>query len=88
MAQATFSCTFGAIHLVINRPKPKAADSRPYAGWAAVAEKYHAGEISRDEYDKWRYYYPQYEDTQITAQVPSQPLSDAMVKTFKNIITE
>ncbi len=34
------------------------------------------------------YYYPQYDDTQITAKVPSQQLSDAMVKTFKNAIKE
>ena len=51
--------------------------------WAAIAKKYHAGEISRDEYDKWRYYYPQYDDTQITTKVPSQELSDAMVKALK-----
>ena len=51
--------------------------------WAAIAKKYHAGEISRDEYDKWRYYYPQYDDTQITAKVPSQELNDAMVKALK-----
>ena len=51
--------------------------------WAPVAEKYRAGEVSRDEYDKWRYYYPQYDDTQITAKVPSQELSDAMVKALK-----
>ena len=51
--------------------------------WAAAAEKYRAGEISRDEYDKWRYYYPQYDDTQIKAKVPSQEFSDAMVKAFK-----
>lgn len=56
--------------------------------WAAAAEKYRAGEISRDEYDKWRYYYPQYDDTQITAKVPSQELSDAMVKAFKGKIKE
>ena len=48
-----------------------------------IAEKYHDGEISRDEYDKWRYYYPEHDDTQITAKVPSQELSDAMVKAFK-----
>lgn len=54
--------------------------------WAPVAEKYRAGEISRDEYDKWRYYYPQYDDTQITAKVPSQELSDAMVKALKSKI--
>lgn len=51
--------------------------------WAAIAKKYHAGEISRDEYDKWRYYYPQYDDTQITAKVPSQELNDAMVKALQ-----
>ena len=56
--------------------------------WAAVAEKYHAGEISRDEYDKWRYFYPQYDDTQITAKVPSQELSDAMVKELKGKIKD
>ena len=52
--------------------------------WAAIAKKYHAGEISRDEYDKWRYYYPQYDDTQITTKVPSQELNDAMVKALKS----
>ena len=56
--------------------------------WAAIAKKYHAGEISRDEYDKWRYYYPQYDDTQITAKVPSQKLSDAIVKAFRSTLKE
>ena len=56
--------------------------------WAAIAKKYHAGEISRDEYDKWRYYYPQYDDTQITTKVPSQELSDAMVKALKGKINK
>ena len=56
--------------------------------WAAIAKKYHAGEISRDEYDKWRYYYPQYDDTQITAKVPSQELNDAMVKALKGKINK
>ena len=52
--------------------------------WAAAAEKYRAGEISRDEYDRWRYNYPQYDDTQIWGRVPSRELSDAMVNAFKN----
>ena len=63
--------------------KDAARISELVCAWAAIAEKYHAGEISRDEYDKWRYYYPQYDDTQITAKVPSPELSDAMVKTLK-----
>ncbi len=52
--------------------------------WAAVAEKYRAGELTRDEYDRWRYNYPQYDDTQIWGRVPSRELSDAMVNAFKN----
>ena len=57
--------------------------SEQVSAWAAIAEMYRAGEINKDEYDKWRYYYPQYDDTQITAKVPSQELSDAMVKALK-----
>ena len=66
--------------------KDAARISELVCAWAAIAEKYHAGEISRDEYDKWRYYYPQYDDTQITTKVPSQELSDAMVKALKSKI--
>ena len=64
--------------------KDAARISELVCAWATVAEKYRAGEISRDEYDKWRYYYPQYDDTQITAKVPSQELNDAMVKALKS----
>ena len=56
--------------------------------WATVAEKYRVGEINRDDYDKWRYYYPQYDDTQITARVPSQELSDAMINALKGTIKD
>lgn len=68
--------------------KDAARISELVCAWAAIAEKYHAGEISRDEYDKWRYYYPQYDDTQITAKVPSQKLSDAIVKAFRSTLKE
>ena len=64
--------------------KDAARISELVCAWAVAAEKYRAGETSRDEYDKWRYYYPQYDDTQITAKVPPQELSDAMVKAFKS----
>ena len=66
--------------------KDAARISELVCAWAGIAEKYRAGEISRDEYDRWRYYYPQYDDTQITAKVPSQELSDALVKAFKSRI--
>ena len=64
--------------------KDAARISELVCAWAAVAEKYCAGEISRDEYDKWRYYYPQYDDTQITARVPSQELSDAITNELRD----
>ena len=52
--------------------------------WAEQAEKYHNGEISREDYDKWRYNYPKYDETSGYVKVPSQGLSDEMIETFKN----
>lgn len=57
--------------------------SEMVCAWAPVAEKYRAGEISKDDYDKWRYNYPKYDDTQIWAKMPSQELNDAIVEAFK-----
>ena len=68
--------------------KDAARISELVCAWAVAAEKYRAGETSRDEYDKWRYHYPQYDDTQITAKVPSQELSDALVKALNGLIKE
>ena len=64
--------------------KDAARISEMVCAWASAAEKYRAGEISKDDYDKWRYNYPQYDDTLIWAKVPSQELSDAIVKAFKD----
>ncbi len=50
--------------------------------WAHMAEKYRAGEISKDDYDVWRYNYPKYDTTQTWANVPSQVLSDAFTDAF------
>ena len=52
--------------------------------WAEQSEKYHNGDISRDEYDKWRYNYPKYDETSGFVKVPSQNFSDAMVESFKD----
>ena len=43
-----------------------------------------SGEISKDDYDNWRYHYPEFDTTQIWAKVPSQELSDALVKMLKS----
>ena len=52
--------------------------------WAEQSEKYHNGDINRDEYDKWRYNYPKYDETSGFVKVPSQKFSDAMVESFKD----
>ena len=48
--------------------------------WKEQADKLSSGEISKDEYDSWRYHYPEFDTTQIWSKVPSQELSDALVK--------
>lgn len=52
--------------------------------WAEQAEKYRNGDISREDYDKWRYNYPQYDETSRYVKVPSQELSDEMIEAFKD----
>ncbi len=47
-------------------------------------EKYYNGDINRDEYDKWRYNYPKYDETSGFVKVPSQNFSDAMLEAFKD----
>ena len=56
--------------------------------WAKEAEKLKSGEITQEEYDRWRYYYPKYDTSQIWAKVPSQEFSDHMVRAFKNRLKE
>lgn len=56
--------------------------------WAEQAEKYHSGDISREDYDKWRYNYPKYDETSGYVKIPSQTLSDAMVDVFKDRVNE
>ena len=52
--------------------------------WAEQAEKYRKGDISREDYDKWRYNYPMYDEASGFVKVPSQNFSDAMVESFKD----
>ena len=64
--------------------KDAAELSKMLNAWAEQAEKYHNGDISREDYDKWRYNYPKYDETSGFVKVPSQQLSDAMVEAFKD----
>ena len=47
--------------------------------WLDIAKQFKDGSISKEEYDKWRYSYPEFDTTQIWSKVPSKHLSDALV---------
>ena len=56
----------------------------PHTSGLEQADKLSAGEISKDDYDRWRYYYPKYDTTQLWAKVPSQELSNTLVEVFQD----
>ena len=71
------------------RVDPRKAElSEMLTAWAEQTEKYRNGEINREDYDKWRYNYPKYDEPSGYVKVPSQQLSDAMVETFINKIPQ
>lgn len=43
--------------------KDAAELSEMLTAWAEQAEKYRNGKINREDYDKWRYNYPKYDET-------------------------
>lgn len=51
-----------------------------FTAWRQEAAKLRSGEITKEEYDKWRYRYPEFDTTQRWAKVPSQELSDFLIK--------
>lgn len=55
-----------------------------FIAWQKEAEKYRAGEIRKEEYDKWRYNYPEYDTTGTWVKVPPKELSDALADAFKD----
>jgi len=82
----TISETDGEVCLKISKDKGKAAEEllQMLTAWQEQAAKLTTKEISREEYDQWRYNYPKFDTTQQWANVPSKELSDALVKTFKD----
>ena len=72
------------ISLTLDSAKPTANQSvfGMLSAWAEQAEKYRLGEITKDQYDDWRYNYPKYDDSFV--KVPSRESSDAMVEAFKD----
>lgn len=75
----------GEVHLRIDvrQGKDAAELSRSLTAWREQAAKLEAGEITREEYDRWRYRYPEYDTTRIWAKVIPQGLSDMLTEELK-----
>ena len=54
-----------------------------FNAWQEQAAKLSAGEISREEYDRWRYHYPKFDTTGHWAKIPSKEQSDTLTRAFK-----
>lgn len=55
-----------------------------YGLTVSEADKLFSEEISKEEYDNWRYHYTEFDTTQRWAKVPSKELSDALVEMFQD----
>ena len=51
--------------------------------WRQAAAMLKAGEISQEDYDRWRYRYPEFDASQRTTKAISQELSDDLLEQLK-----
>ena len=76
----------GEIHLRVDvfQGKDAARLHEMLCAWGEQAAKLKSGEISKEDYDRWRYRYPEFDTTGHWHKVvPSQELSDMLVEEFK-----
>lgn len=80
----------GEICLKVSKDKGKAAEEllQMLTAWQEQAVKLSAEEISREEYDQWRYNFPKFDTTQHWAEVPSKELSGSLVEAFKDRLSK
>ena len=79
------------VHLRVHIHKGRDAAElhRMLSAWGAVAAKLKAGEITKEEYDRWRYRYPELDTSgQWHKITPSQGLSDMLVESLKSDVKE
>ena len=76
----------GEVCLKVNKDKSKNAAEllKMLSAWKEQADKLSTEEISREDYDQWRYNYPKFDTTQHWAKSPSDELSDALAEAFKD----
>ena len=68
----------------VRKGKDAAELHKMLCAWRQVAAMLKAGEITQEEYDRWRYLYPEFDTSgQWHKVVPSQGLSDMLTEAFK-----
>ena len=67
----------------VRKNKDAAELHKMLCSWRQAAAKLKTGEITQEEYDRWRYRYPEFDTTQRWAKVPSQALSDMLIQALK-----
>ena len=75
------------VHLRVHIHKGRDAAElhRMLTAWGAIAAKLKAGEITKEEYDRWRYRYPELDTSgQWHKITPSQELSDLLLEEMKH----
>ena len=64
----------------VRHSKDAARLHKMLCSWRQAATMLKAGEISQEDYDRWRYRYPEFDTNQRTAIVISQKLSDDLIE--------
>ena len=67
----------------VRKNKDAAELHKMLCSWRQAAAMLKTGEISQEEYDRWRYRYPEFDNTQRWVKVPSQALSDILIQALK-----
>ena len=82
----TISETDGEVCLKVSKDKGRDSAEllKMFHAWKEQANKLSAEEISKEDYDQWRYNYPKFDTAQHWAKAPSKELSDALVEAFKD----
>ena len=69
----------------VRRNKNAAQLHQMLCAWREQAAKLESGEITREEYDNWRYNYPEFDTSSHWVKItPSRELSDMLVDAFKD----
>ena len=71
----------GKVCLTVDADKTAVSSSieKSLVAWAEQSKKYKSSEISKDEYDQWRYNFPKFDEDQKWAKTPPQWISDAFL---------